>query len=62
MADHYVSTHAAARQFGEEVPTSLCGKMARGGTNLSADWGKITCWHCRHILKSRLARCEVAHD
>jgi len=56
VTDYYRSTHAAMRQFREEADTSLCGKQARDGLNLSADWGKVTCWHCRYILKTRRER------
>lgn len=57
---YYLSTHAAVRLFRELAPSSLCGKMARDHHNLTTDWGKVTCWHCRLILKQRHAR-EAAH-
>ena len=51
-----VRIHAAARRFGEQQATSLCGKSAQDGMNVTADWAEVTCWHCRHVLKSRRAR------
>ncbi len=61
MADYYLSTHAAARQFGEVKLTSLCGKAATGGQNLTTEWAKVTCWSCRQVMKQRQAR-EVGRD
>lgn len=53
-----VRVHAAARRFGEHEATSLCGKSAQDSMNVSTDWERVTCWHCRQIMKCRLR--EVA--
>ncbi len=52
----YIATHAAGRQFREDVATSLCGKYARDGLNVTTDFTEVTCWHCRQILKGRRAK------
>lgn len=48
--------HVAARRFGVEGASSLCGKAARDGLNLTTDWSEVTCWGCRQVMKSRRAR------